>query len=114
MQFGALRSPKIMIAACLVVMTALVFFVKPPPPKTLTVTGVVAALDFVPQTGELRAMEITAGEADFLLNMEVPAAKSGALPEFKEGQTVTIKVAAPHIMGKSMVCDYMATINAGQ
>lgn len=113
MQAENFRSAKIVIVVCLAVMLALAFFVKPPPPKTLTVTGVVAALDFAPQTGELLAMEITAGEADFLLNMEVPAAKNAPLPEFKQGQTVTIKVAAPRIDKAApgiLLCDYLEAL----
>lgn len=115
MQFGALRSPKIIIAVCLAIMLTLAFFVKPPPPKTLVIKGTVAVLENDQQTGELKAMElsIAGGEAEILVNMNVPEAKTDPRPVFQEGEAVTLKVSSPHVVSKVLVCDYMSTVKAG-
>ena len=115
MRFGELRSPKIIIVTCLAVMLVLAFFVKPPPPKTMTITGVVAVLENDPRTGELTALELSVaeGEAEILVNMNVDAARTGPRPVFREGQTVTLKVASPHMLAKVLVSDYLATISTG-
>ena len=114
MQFGVLRSPKVMIAACLAIMLILAFLVKPPPAKTLVIKGIVAMLESDQQTGELKAMElsISEGEAEVLVNLDVPAAKTDPRPVFREGEAITIKVASPHVVSKVLVCDYMATVKA--
>ena len=115
MRFGELRSPKIIIVASLAVMLGLTFLVKPPPPKTMTITGVVAALENDPQTGELKTLELSLaeGEAEILVNMDVEAARTGPRPAFREGQAVTLKVASPHMVAKVLVSDYLATVSTG-
>lgn len=115
MQFGVLRSPMIVIVVCLAILVTMAIFVPPPPAKTMDFTGTVAAFERDPQSGAPVAVELHAGEAVLLVNMNVPAAKAAPAPFFHEGETVTLKVASPHVeknLPDVVRCDYLADLTA--
>jgi len=94
-------------------MALFAIFVKPPPPRTLVVKGTVSSMERDQETGALTVLEIRAGEADFLVNMAVPEAKTAPPPVFQEGEAVAIKLTSPQAAQGKVVGNYLATVQAG-